>query len=91
MAECLDCPDPVGGCPNRLICREISVGPHAITRTIKGHYDRYHHERTSDITFDEIDVDFPFIARCGSVSAIGKTADGAVGMVEKILRRKGAR
>lgn len=66
----------------------ISVEPHTIRRTIKGWYDRYNHERVDDRVFDEVDVVFPFLARCGSVSAIGRTRDGAVAMVERIIASK---
>jgi hypothetical protein len=69
-------------------CQHITVGPHTITRRTKGRYDRFNHERLDDRSFAEVDVVFPFLARCGAVSAIGKTAEGAVGMVEKILSTK---
>ncbi len=71
--------------------RMITVEPHTIRRTIKGYYDRVMMERVGDRTYDEVDVVFPFLARCGSVSAIGKTRDGAVAMVERILTAKETR
>ncbi len=67
--------------------REIVVEPHKIRRTIPGYYDR-NVGRVDDRVFEEVDLDFPFFARCGSVSAIGRTREGAVSMVERILKRK---
>lgn len=71
---------------------EIIVVPHTIRRTIKGYYDhRVTLEWVEDRIYDEVDADFPFLAQCGSVSAVGRTREGAVAMVERIFEAKANR
>lgn len=68
----------------------ISVEPHTITRTIPRYRNAFTREVVPERSYDEVDVDFPYLARSGSVSAIGRTREGATAMVERILANRAA-
>lgn len=65
----------------------ITVETHTQHRVVPGYWHRVDGWQEPR-EWDEPDVDFPFLARSGSVSAIGRTHEGAVSLVERILERR---
>lgn len=66
----------------------VDVTTHTVHRKLPGYVHRYEGWQEPR-EWDEADPEFPFLARSGSVSAIGRTREGAVAMVERILANRG--